>query len=316
MKILITFLMALFVSTQLFAQWNTTSTTDPIWRTGYVSIGTNTPTAGVALSLEPASTNDWQMRLKGIGGSNWYIGSSPSAWAVGGGKLLFVPSSGASASSVLTLTQTSRVGVLNVSPRAKLDVGELSSGTLATVFGRLAEGDDQGVDGSYLGVRVHDAQPTNAKSFAIEHGFYGQINNSINFHRGGGTTGGFIAFNTNNNVEKMRILSNGSVCIGSDKGSAYRLAVEGVIAAREVNVNSLVWADYVFDTDYKLLPLEEVEKYIATNHHLPEVPSTAEVEKTGINLGEMNAILLKKIEELTLHMIEQEKRIKELESKR
>ncbi|MDQ3290013.1 MAG: TMF family protein, partial [Bacteroidota bacterium] len=75
------------------------------------------------------------------------------------------------------------------------------------------------------------------------------------------------------------------------------------------------WCDYVFEEGYNLMPLYEVEKYINTNKHLPDVPSAAEVEKNGIEVGEMNATLLRKIEELTLHMIELKKENDALKSR-
>jgi hypothetical protein len=75
------------------------------------------------------------------------------------------------------------------------------------------------------------------------------------------------------------------------------------------------WPDYVFEKDYNLLPLSELETYINQNKHLPEVPSAKEMEAEGLNLKEMNLMLLKKVEELTLHILNQEKRIKELEKK-
>jgi hypothetical protein len=72
------------------------------------------------------------------------------------------------------------------------------------------------------------------------------------------------------------------------------------------------WSDYVFDKDYKLKPLTEVETYIKNNHHLPDVPSTDEVECEGIDMAKMDATLLKKIEELTLYMLHQQKEIETL----
>lgn len=74
------------------------------------------------------------------------------------------------------------------------------------------------------------------------------------------------------------------------------------------------WADYVFEPGYKTMPLKEIEAFAKANGHLPEVPSAAEVQKDGIDLARMNAILLKKIEELTLHAVEQEKRMEALQS--
>lgn len=70
------------------------------------------------------------------------------------------------------------------------------------------------------------------------------------------------------------------------------------------------WADYVFDDDYLLMSLSELEEYIKEHKHLPGVPSAATVAEEGIDLAEMNKILLEKIEELTLRVIELEKKIK------
>ena len=73
------------------------------------------------------------------------------------------------------------------------------------------------------------------------------------------------------------------------------------------------WFDHVFDDNYKLMSLSELEQFIKTNKHLPEIPSEKEVKENGINLGEMQGKLLLKIEELTLYIIEQEKQLKELQ---
>ena len=94
----------------------------------------------------------------------------------------------------------------------------------------------------------------------------------------------------------------------------YKLAVGGKIIAEEVRVKPIAdWADYVFDPDYSLRSLPELENYIHTHHHLPDMPSASEVKREGIHLGEMQATLLLKIEELTLHMIEQHKTIETLQ---
>jgi hypothetical protein len=90
------------------------------------------------------------------------------------------------------------------------------------------------------------------------------------------------------------------------------LSVNGTIQAKEVLVNT-GWSDYVFDKDYPLVSLEQTAKYVEANHNLPGIPSAKEVEEKGVNLGDMQARLLAKIEELTLHMIEANKRIDDLE---
>jgi hypothetical protein len=107
----------------------------------------------------------------------------------------------------------------------------------------------------------------------------------------------------------------GNVGIGTTTPGSFKLAVNGKIWTQEVNVAmDNPGPDYVFEKDYNLLPLSELETYINTNKHLPEVPSAKEMEAEGLNLKEMNLLLLKKVEELTLHLIEQQKQIDCLKS--
>ncbi|ACU03274.1 hypothetical protein [Pedobacter heparinus] len=106
-----------------------------------------------------------------------------------------------------------------------------------------------------------------------------------------------------NDGEQMR-LKNGNLSIGSPNSYGYRLAVNGNIRAKEIKVENTNWPDYVFTTDYQLPTLQQTEQHIKERGHLPGVPSAAEVKANGIDLGEMNAKLLQKIEELTLYLIE------------
>lgn len=89
----------------------------------------------------------------------------------------------------------------------------------------------------------------------------------------------------------------------------------GLLRAREIKIDTETWPDYVFEKNYSLMPLKEVESYIEQNGHLPNIPSAEKMITEGIDLAEMNRLLLEKIEELTLHIIEQEKRIDALENK-
>lgn len=108
--------------------------------------------------------------------------------------------------------------------------------------------------------------------------------------------------------------ANGNVRIGAGSGNpGNALEVNGIVRSKEVLVEITGWSDFVFEEDYKLMSLAEVEQFVKQHGHLPDVPSANEVEENGIGLGEMNALLLQKIEEMTLHLIEMEKRIKELE---
>ena len=87
------------------------------------------------------------------------------------------------------------------------------------------------------------------------------------------------------------------------------------MTAKEVVVTSQITADYVFRPDYRLAPLNEVERFIKSEHHLPGVPSEADVRQSGVNLGAMQALLLAKIEELTLHLIRAEQDNQELKNR-
>jgi hypothetical protein len=120
------------------------------------------------------------------------------------------------------------------------------------------------------------------------------------------------------------VSKDGSVGIGITNTSDvdYKLFVDKGIKTKKVKVTQTGWPDYVFHQQYKLLSLPEVEKFIKANNHLPEVPSAKEIETDGLNLGDNQAVLLKKIEELTLYIIdlnkkseEQNKKIAELEKK-
>lgn len=145
---------------------------------------------------------------------------------------------------------------------------------------------------------------------------------------------GFIT----NNTQRMSINSTGLVTIGSGSlynkvldvvGTAsvgnlqvgpaplpagYRLSVSGKVICEEVEVlNNAVWPDYVFADNYELLPLPALKNYVSEHHHLPGIPSASETEQ-GVQLAEMNRLLLEKVEELSLHVIGLNERITELEN--
>lgn len=129
-----------------------------------------------------------------------------------------------------------------------------------------------------------------------------------------------IRFSDIANKNSLVIFNTGKVTIGTElyDNSDYRLFVKDGIKTEKIMVEMASangWADYVFQEDYNLLPLHEVENFIERNKHLPNIPSAEEiVNNGGFELKEMNVKLLEKIEELTLYIIEQNKRIEALEA--
>lgn len=110
----------------------------------------------------------------------------------------------------------------------------------------------------------------------------------------------------------------GNYTVTIPTGSPYKMAVAGGIITEKVRIatnGTTFWADFVFDKNYKLRSLSEVAEYIKLNKHLPDVPSTTEVNNNGIDLAQTQAILLQKVEELTLYVIEQNKKIERLDRK-
>ena len=145
---------------------------------------------------------------------------------------------------------------------------------------------------------------------------------------GGSSTGSlyseiklFTANGENNQVAKIKlntmencwINTPGYIGIGTENPQ-HKLDVRGAIRANEIYVNQANGADFVFDKDYNLRPLSEVNAYIQQNQHLPEIPSAKEMQENGVNMNELQIQLLQKVEELTLYIIQQEKEIQELKN--
>ena len=128
------------------------------------------------------------------------------------------------------------------------------------------------------------------------------------------STGGTININSNN----INLNANGSASFSNQVtiGNGFLCSADGSLKVKDLKVTLSGWSDFVFDDGYRLMPLGEVERYIDAHRHLPEVPSAQEVEENGVDVGEMNKLLLQKVEELTLYVIDLQKQIDELKSSR
>lgn len=139
---------------------------------------------------------------------------------------------------------------------------------------------------------------------------------SIEDPTGGGAVNGFALREHRHGVTSAPAFyieeNTGRIGLGTTTPNGYRLAVNGSIRAKEVVITNDGWPDYVFADDYELASLDEVEAHIREKKHLPGVPSAREVSERGVSLGEMQSTLLAKVEELTLHLIAQQKEISAL----
>lgn len=211
--------------------------------------------------------------------------------------------SGTATASVLVPYQNvfaGRVGIGAGSPVAGLHVasavtqanGEIAAAILGnaynhwTYFGGAAAGKIRGSNEGYLNLETN---PNGTNK---------------NMYMNSGSSGNILMAN-----------GGGSVGIGTNTPGVYKLAVEGTIGARKVKVTQGAWADFVFQPGYPLPSLAEVERYIKSYHHLPDIPSEKEVISDGIDLGDMDKKLLQKIEELTLYLIDIEKENRQMKAR-
>jgi len=200
--------------------------------------------------------------------------------------------------TIMIMTEKQQVGIGTAYPNATLNVKNINS----TDIDSHLEGFTL-LDGNQASLLL--GAETNAPygEWGIE---YNEGAKGLNFWKPSGATAGHSNYD-------LFIRDDGKVSIGLDPtvsttfNGNYSLYVENGILTEKVKValkNTSDWADYVFDKDYELMPLNKVEEFVTKNHHLPGVPSAEEVKESGIDVATMDAKLLEKIEELTLYMIE------------
>lgn len=236
---------------------------------GNVGIGTTSPTSGLEVHTEGSNGNDGALFL--VGGVNAGFGGGATLAGIktiaGDGGQYNLFKVQNAAGVKLLINGLGNIGIGTVAPQTKLDVAG----------GITASSESHYYLGSYV-------DPVVGVGFAVKVGANG------------------IAVNGNS-------VFNDGLSIGTKTmPSGYKLAVNGSAIATAVFVKLYsAWPDYVFKPTYKLPSLSDVKSYIDQNQHLPEIPSADEIAKEGLNLGEMNKLLVKKVEELTLYLIEKDK---------
>jgi len=281
-----------------YAQW-TGGPTGPIYYNGgNAGIGTSSPTnisGFTGLTLNNGTTGsliDLQLANTTIGRLA-AISSALYIQNVTNGAIIF----SANGADRAKLDANGNFGIGTITPASQLDIFHSGTGTALRVGGNsTGTSNDASID-------LYTNNSNNVPAYA-------RIALGVNTGSVGSESGylGFSTINSGSLTEKVRVTKEGNVGIGT-LNPDQKLSVKGTIHSQEVIVDMSVLPDYVFKPAYHLPTLTEIKAYIDQNHHLPEMPSAEQAAKDGLSLGDMNAKLLKKVEELTLYLIQKDRQV-------
>jgi hypothetical protein len=287
---------------------------------GNVGIGTNNPAANLQVNGTFSVNGGAGHELQGGGGTGAeFVGGYGSPIS---GRFIFGDASGwkfhysiktgqGVISDLMTLMDNGNFGIGNPNPQTRLDLGELRFGPISTF---PAEGSiGESVWGNYV---LGDVNNLQRLRMGVSNDGYTRAEIFLdNSNRQDGTISLKTVYGAGGAQTRMFIDGNGIVGINTTNiNTSYRLWVEGPVRARQVTVDQAAWPDYVFKPTYRLPSLDSVAAYIKAHGHLAGIPSAQEVADKGLSLGENQAAMVKKIEELTLYNIQLEERLKALEA--
>lgn len=201
---------------------------------------------------------------------------------------------------LVAIKPSGNVGIGTNSPKSKLNV---SSGVTGDAVLMLEADIDNNNEGDNARIEMLQDGGALGAFIGFDREWGGSSNEPDNLFRIG------TRRQSVNNFNRLVINTNtGNVGVGTDNPT-HKLSVNGTIRSKEIICEVAPWPDYVFEAGYELQPLSELKTYIEEEGHLPGIPSAQEVQENGVTLAKMNALLLEKIEELTLHVIRLEERL-------
>ncbi len=218
----------------------------------------------------------------------------------------------------VSFTPTENLHVRDLTAPANIAVESSYTGSGSQVIGRYRIRNNGTGDQYYIGLRTTSGVREAIQS--VRDGLTGTWREFIYVNLASGK------YEFRNGITDAEFMNNGKIlfnntgAIGIGMGttaipSGAKLAVAGKVVCKEVEVTLTGFPDFVFHKDYNLMPLSEVEAFISVNKHLPGVPSEKEIVANGLNLGQMDALLMQKIEELTLYLIDLKKENESLKAK-